>query len=89
VKYWGAMAGAGSHGFIDETFFTYLSSVKWPLIAGIIFSMPFAPFVSRKLCEWNAGLSRCLQAAAIVVLFILSAASTIRSAYNPFIYFNF
>jgi D-alanyl-lipoteichoic acid acyltransferase DltB (MBOAT superfamily) len=88
-KYWGAMFGVGGHGFIDETFFMYLSNGKWPLIAGIIFSMPVAPFISRKIKAWNEKVWEIATYSLLTVVLALCIIVTVSSAYNPFIYFNF
>jgi D-alanyl-lipoteichoic acid acyltransferase DltB (MBOAT superfamily) len=88
-KYWGAMFGAGGHGFIDETFFTYLSNVKWPLLAGIIFSMPVAPWVSRKIKAWNEKVWEIAAYSVLTLILVLCVIVTVSSSYNPFIYFNF
>jgi D-alanyl-lipoteichoic acid acyltransferase DltB (MBOAT superfamily) len=86
-KYIGALFGIGSKGLVDEVFFLYFANSKWILLAGIVLSMPVVPLIKKKF-GGTAGY-RVISATGIIVLFTVSLLVCIKSAYNPFIYFDF
>lgn len=86
--YLAGMFGVGTIGVVDEVFIEYISNAKYVLLAAIFFSVPVIPWVkdnnkipdSVKFIVKNVGL---------IVIFVLSLLVSIKSTYNPFIYFNF
>jgi hypothetical protein len=86
--YLGAMFGFGATSFVDTTFWIYLSSAKWFLLAGILLSTPLFS-VCRKKLNTRTVAYQIVSSSGLLLIFILSLLICIKSTYNPFIYFNF
>ena len=60
------------------------------LAAGVLFAVPFAPWLrakaekSRLAPVWSVGLSL-----GLLALFVVCSSFLIKQTYNPFIYFQF
>ena len=87
-QYFGAMLGGNGLGLADGLFFRDLRTAALPLAAAVLFSMPVADFVKKRLST-AAPLPQLIYQAVLFVLLVLSIASIESSAHNPFIYFNF
>jgi hypothetical protein len=88
VRYLGIMFGIGAKGLIDDTFLMYFANGKWILLAGILLSMPIAPWC-RKRIETYTNVYQFVSTLGLALIFGLSLLVCIKSSYNPFIYFNF
>lgn len=90
MQHYGAMLHLTGNVVWDKLAAYWIDQYKVSLIAGIIFSFPIIPklnsAIQGKAFEpvWNG-----FKAAAMAVLFIMSASYVIGGGYNPFIYFNF
>ena len=73
---------------IDRYALYLLSSYKVFLAAGIIFSMPLKS-IAGKIPEKCRPFADIFYIVWIIFVFILSVSYLAKSAYNPFIYFNF
>jgi len=82
------MFGFGATQLTDGVFFHYFGACKIILLAGILFSLPIAPFIRNKLIV-RPKLYEILSSVSIAVLFVITIAVCVRATYNPFIYFNF
>ncbi|MBR5537656.1 MAG: MBOAT family protein [Clostridia bacterium] len=87
-QYFGAMVGGNGLGFADELFLRDLRTALIPLAAAVLFSMPVADFVKKRMHTQRPVL-QMLYYAVLFALFVLSVASIESSSHNPFIYFNF
>lgn len=87
-SYLKGMFGIGVTQGIDDVFMEYMSNAKYVLAAAFIFSLPVIPWIKE-----NKKIPTLIKGAgvniALVVVFILSILISIKSTYNPFIYFNF
>ncbi len=83
--YIGMMFGVDSLDIFDEYFWTYLSQTYSVLLIGIVFSVPFLPWVK----QIGGRVVKSIEPVAVFCLFILTLLVTISASYNPFIYFNF
>ena len=82
------MFGIGVTYGIDDVFIEYMKNAKYVLIVALIFSVPIVPWLKENKKVPELIKSVCLNI-AIVVIFALSILVSIKSTYNPFIYFNF
>jgi len=91
VKYLGNMAGVGGNGFWSDISAFYLHENMYFFGFAILFSMPFAPWLSKKLSasKGTAAFSDAVSALLLILVFIVAVSFMIKGAYNPFIYFNF
>jgi len=87
-QYFGAMLGGNGTGLWDGLFLRDFRTALVPLAAAVLFSMPVANYVKKRLPTCG-GLPQVLYYAVLFLLFVLSIASIESSAHNPFIYFNF
>ncbi|MDR2398329.1 MAG: MBOAT family protein [Spirochaetaceae bacterium] len=88
LRFLKALFGLGRGGLTDETFTACLSQGKWVLLVAVAACTPLFAVCRRKLASWG----RFYQGAAAAgygALFLLSLLVCIKSAYNPFLYFNF
>lgn len=91
------MFGLGAGIVTDQTWdLVFTRQVGYAMLAGIIFSAPFMPWLQKELARLNPRLGPTLRLARIVgeplvmgALFIISAAWLAAGTYNPFIYFRF
>ena len=87
-SYLKGMFGIGVTQGIDDVFMEYMSNAKYVLTAAFIFSLPVIPWLKE-----NKKIPTMIKEAgvniALIVVFILSILVSIKSTYNPFIYFNF
>lgn len=81
------MFGLGSKGICNMQFGQNIQSLWIHLIFAVIFSTPVARIVGEKIKDVKT--LQILRSIGIIILFVLSFASIISSAHNPFIYFNF
>ncbi|MDR3303180.1 MAG: MBOAT family protein [Treponema sp.] len=84
-----ALFGVGATGFVDETFWLYLSNAKWILLVGVLLATPVARWVGGVLACRYIRVYRLASAVGVMVLFSVSLLICIKATYNPFIYFNF
>ena len=96
LRYIGNMLGIGITGVTDAAFSYYFGAGKWVLLAACVFSTPVLPVIHRRFCESRlAEKTACvvvydlLRSAALVLVFLICVAVCAKSAYNPFIYYNF
>ena len=96
LGYIGNMVGIGASGLTDKVSAYYFSAGKWVLLAACLASTPIVPWLGRRFSESRLSKSRAavmvfdlLRSAALTVLFIVCIAVCAKSAYNPFIYYNF
>jgi hypothetical protein len=88
IRYLGAMFGWGQGGLIDETFMLYFSNGKWIFLAGLLLSTPIVPFCKQRL-KLAGRIYQLAAALTLAMIFGLSLLASIKSDYNPFLYFNF
>jgi len=95
LAYLGNMFGVGASGLSDDFFAYYITASYGVLLAGLIFAFPVVPRLERFCAEAFAG-NVCAQRrvefvrlAILLLLFVLSVIVSVKSTYNPFIYFNF
>ena len=88
IEYIGKMFGINSKGIVDGAFFEYMKQGIVILILGIICSLPIKKYIVRhiKHNNWYISLFRSI---LLICIFMLSLILSIKSTYNPFIYFNF
>lgn len=84
----GALFGFGATTFVDYPFLYYFSTGKWVLLVSVLLCAPVFPWLKRKL-SISASVESAARSVALLVIFVLSVLVSIRSTYNPFIYFNF
>ena len=96
LGYIGNMVGIGASGLTDKVSAYYFSAGKWVLLAACFASTPIVPWLGRRFAESRLSKNRAaviafdlLRSAALAVLFIVCIAVCAKSAYNPFIYYNF
>ena len=87
VFYLRSMFGLNGNPLSDGLFQGYLMQNLILLIIGAVFSTPLLQKLSCRIPD-NA-FRKLFRTCALVFLFILSTASLVSSAYNPFIYFQF
>lgn len=90
----GNMLGLNAAGLSDGLFAYYISAGKWVLLAGMVFATPVLPWLDRKmrtLCRSRTALAvyELCVAAGLCGVLALCVIVCVKSAYNPFIYFNF
>ena len=87
-QYFAALFGANGAGEALAGF--YLRENLVFLAAGVLFAVPFAPWLrakaekSRLAPVWSVGLSL-----GLLALFVVCSSFLIKQTYNPFIYFQF
>jgi len=93
VHYLGHMAGIGAGGLWDALAAFHLRENALFFALGLLFSLPAAPWLSKKLrASDNKPLRTACDIAyalALAALFVVSLTYIVKGAYNPFIYFNF
>ena len=82
------MFGFAGRPVADHLFLLELKNVWVFLVAAVVFSVPIAAFV-RKRIDQTKVMPQILYRVVLVILFIAVLASIVSSAHNPFIYFNF
>lgn len=87
IYYLGSMFGLAGNEFLDGTFTAWFTQNMILLTVGIILCTPLFRMLDRKF--ENSNVAGYIKAIGIICLFVLSVASLVSSAYNPFIYFNF
>lgn len=87
IRYLGSMFGLAGNAFLDGTFTAWFTQNMILLTVGIILCTPLFRMLDRKF--ENSNVAGYIKAIGIICLFVLSVASLVSSAYNPFIYFNF
>ena len=87
VYYVRSMFGLNGNPFSDALFRGFFRQNLILLIVGAVLSTPLA----HRLCtRFSISVAeRACRAAALILLFVLSVASLVSNAYNPFIYFQF
>ncbi len=79
--------------FCDSTAIMILKEYWMVLIPAIVFSMPIAPYLRKRLIEkqkWFISVPlRIIYISLLAIFFVVCFITTIRGGYNPFIYFNF
>lgn len=86
-KYLGYMFGINSNGFTDTMTLYIVKSSGIVIILAIICSLPITKYINK--IKLNNNLKYILEAIFILIIFVLSTLVSLRSSYNPFIYFNF
>lgn len=86
-KYIGQMFGIGVTGAADSLAVDYIRNSWLFFLAGGILSTPVWRFVLSKIKK-EAAKQIC-ESVVLLLLFVLSILTCIKSTYNPFIYFNF
>lgn len=86
--YIASMFGMSGGNLVDPIFFVHFFSVKWVLLAGILLSAPIVPFFRDRFFK-NEKARDIFKSVGVLVVFILAILLSIKSTYNPFIYFNF
>jgi len=87
ITYIYAMFGLNGNMFVDDMFKGWFEQNILLLIFGIVLSTPLFRFLSNK--TQNSNLVGYAKTMGLLGLLLLSVASLVSSAYNPFIYFNF
>ncbi len=87
TEYYQVMFGVGDAPFIDDTFIEYIRQYAVYIGAGILFSMPAAKLVGKRLR--NNWFMEIVYMAGLIALFMVSVSFIVKGSYNPFIYFNF
>ncbi len=95
LAYLSNMFGVGASGLADDFFTYYISASYGVLLAAVAFAFPIVPRIER-YCEEAFANNVCAQRrvevvrlAILLLLFALSVIVSVKSTYNPFIYFNF
>lgn len=93
ARYLGHMAGVGSGGLWDASAAFHLRENALFFALGLLFSLPAAPWLSKRLRASDSKFLRTIcdiaYALALAALFAVSLTYIVKGAYNPFIYFNF
>ncbi len=84
----GAMFGAGAAGLWDATASMYVREYGVFMAASILFSLPFGPWLEKKL-RIPAAVSEVARAVGLLLALVASLSYVTMGAFNPFIYFNF
>lgn len=87
LHYFGAMFGLNGNALVDGLATGYFFQNLVLIIVAMVASTPLFRTLDRRFCDRIAY--RCIYAAVLILLFILSLASLVSNSYNPFIYFNF
>lgn len=83
-----AMCGLTNNALINISDKAYFSQYIIIIIVSIIFCMPIADYVKRKIST-SILLIDILKKVTFVVMFIVAMSFVVSNSYNPFIYFNF
>ena len=86
-RYIGSMFGIGANGFADGVFSGWLVQNAVLLVVGILLSTPLFKVIGEKTN--NSNIMGFVKTGGLICLYLLSVASLVNNAYNPFIYFNF
>lgn len=87
-SYLKGMFGIGVTQGIDDVFIEYIGNAKYVLIAALIFSVPIIPWLKENK-KVPGMIKNVFVSIATIVVFALAVLVSIKSTYNPFIYFNF
>lgn len=87
-RYFRAMFGAAGNALWDSNAFLYLHENIWYLFFAVLFSLPVAPWLAKRL-KGRSPVWGALCGAGLLALFSVSVSFVIKGSYNPFIYFNF
>ena len=87
VSYLGSMFGINGNPFVDGKFTGWFTQNLILLLIGFSVCTPLYKILGEKTKDNHAA--GIIKTAALICLFVLSAASLISNSYNPFIYFNF
>lgn len=82
------MLGMNQRTFADATFLNELCHSYIPICVAAVLSAPVGKWIRTKF-QIDSTLLHIAYVCMVVLLFILSVASIVSSAHNPFIYFNF
>lgn len=86
-QYVQSMFGLHANSIFDEMALFYVVENKYIFFFAILFSVPFAKWLSNKI--GNRKMNTVLYPVALLLLFIVSVSFILKGSYNPFIYFNF
>ena len=99
IEYAGAffltMLGLNGTGNADPSCGFYLGENTLLLVAALLFSFPFAPWLRRQLEKWRPGgrdislLWDLLYALGLLAVGVMCTCYLVKGTYNPFIYFRF
>ena len=87
LSYYKACFVIGSNKILDDVFIEYLRQNITCLSAALLFSMPIAALVKKRIKP--SICTDIIYAAGLAALFIVSISFLVKGSYNPFIYFNF
>lgn len=87
VIYIKSMFGLNANPFADGMFYGWFTQNAVMLAIGMLLCTPLLKKLTKR-AEHSAAMEY-LKVAGLIVLFVLSVATLVGSAYNPFIYFNF
>ncbi len=91
-QYLGHMFGIGN-ALWDASALFYLRENAWFFAAGVLFSMPIAPWLSKKFKAGRSPMPRhaadLINLILSMIVFLIALTYMVKGAYNPFIYFNF
>lgn len=69
---------------------TFIQSFWYALLAGILFSVPIAPYIKSKFSSGTiAKVMDIVKPVVYIVLFIITISALVIGTHNPFIYFQF
>lgn len=91
LSYIRSMFCLNGNAFADTASLNLIGSYALVAVLGIIFCMPVAGFVRKKIPEnpkAQLAAEVCTRAICLVLL-VISCSFAVSSSYNPFIYFNF
>lgn len=86
-EYYKCMFSIGDMPVIDSMFLEYIRQYAVYFGFGILFSMPVAKIIGKKVKQ--NFITDLIYAAAMVILFVVAVSFIVKGSYNPFIYFNF
>ncbi len=87
AAYMKACFGAGGAPLLDSSFIEYARQNISYLAAGILFSVPVAPALRKKIKP--SLVTDIIYIFCLTALFLASISFLVKGSYNPFIYFNF
>ena len=91
-RYIGILFGAGAAGAVDRTFYYYLNNGRAVLLAAVLCTLPVTRWLRARLERRESRWILALDAGKLLltaIVFILAVLVSVKSTYNPFIYFNF
>ena len=92
IAYLGNMFGVGAVGLADGFFTYYITASHGVLFAAVLFAFPVIPAIERLFARDSVCVQRRVEVVRtllLLLLFVLSVLVSVKSTYNPFIYFNF